>query len=73
MGGLLGAATMVLISLILLACSGGQPTPTPELAVGIVSRDLSVGPNRLAFYVLDSEQEPISLPEASGLTVLPSQ
>ena len=65
MGGLLGVATLVLTTLLLLACSGGQPTPAPELAVGIVSRDLSVGPNRLAFYLLDNEQEPISHPEAS--------
>ena len=54
------------------------PVPTPEstltpsevtegeLTVGLIATDLSVGPNRLAFFLLDSESGPVKADEAEA-------
>ena len=41
--------------------TAGPPRPdsAPELNVGVISTDLCIGTNRLAFFLLDSESEPV--------------
>ena len=56
--------------------SEATPRPTPatgtELNVGMISTDLGVGTNRIVFFLLDSDSEPITVPEADILTFFPA-
>ena len=87
------ALFLLITSLGLLACSGGEsvpescPTPAPnggsgatfvspsttELNVGVISTDVCTGPNRLAFFLLDSESETVSVPEVDVSTYYPAE
>ena len=55
---------LIPITLVLLACSGGEATPTPQPSANVISSDLGVGPNRLVFFLLDSDSNPVKTPEA---------
>lgn len=76
-----GILFLPLTVLIVLACGGEDsvpsptlspvPTPTPtstlidDMTVGVISTDLSIGPNRLAFFLLDKDRQTIKVPKAS--------
>ena len=49
------------------------PPPTTELSVGVISTDLCTGPNRLAFFLLDSESEPVRADEVEVSTYYPAE
>ena len=51
----------LLTAVALTACGGSSATSTPasSLSVGVLSSDLAVGPNRVAFFLLDSVTGPI--------------
>ena len=60
-------ATLALLAGVLMAaCSGPAPTPTPPgLVATVISTDLGVGTNRLAFAIVDREAgETVREPEA---------
>ena len=59
-----GVVSLSLATLVLLACSGGEATPTPSASANVISSDLSVGPNRMVFFLLDSDSNPIKTSEA---------
>ena len=61
---------LLFTTLALLACGGGAATPSPvpdptstprpageELSAEVISSDLSIGPNRLVFFLLDRDSE----------------
>ena len=68
------AASLVIGTLFLLACTGGEGAPTstspspsvpaPELQTTVISTDLSKGPNRLAFALLESAAGTVNVAEA---------
>ena len=68
-----GIVFLSLAVLIVLACGGDEPaatltsTPTPiaDVTVGVIATDLSIGPNRLTFFLLDKDQQTIRVPKAS--------
>ena len=72
--------SMFLALLLIVACSSPQPTPTPNptlsptvsggLTVQVISTDLSLGPNRLAFAVLQ-DGSTVDLSEVAVASVFP--
>ena len=73
-----GMVLTSLTALLIVACGGGDSIRCPgpesegELSAGIISTDLSVGQNRLAFFLLDSESEPVSVDEVDVTTCYPA-
>ena len=55
--------------------SAASPTDAPEseLSVVVISTDLCIGPNRLAFALLDGESGPVTTPEADISLYLPTE
>ena len=51
--------------LTVLACSGGEPPPTDELSIGVLSTDLGVGHNRLFFFLLEDDSSPVTADNAN--------
>ena len=59
----------------------GEPPPTPTstpvppaaLAIGVISTDLGAGVNRLVFFLLDSDSEPIKTPDAQVSIYFPAE
>ncbi len=45
--------------------STSTTTVTDDITVGVISTDLSIGPNRLAFFLLDNDRQTIRAPKAS--------
>ena len=81
---LAGIISLLFAILIPLACSGGEatrpkaesiaippPDPTAELSVGVISTDLSRGPNEVKFFLLDSDSQPVSTAEVDVSTFYP--
>ena len=58
------AALLASLVVSLGACSSSDPTPAPDYLVGVLSQDLSVGPQRFTFILLDPEREQIQVPHA---------
>ncbi len=52
----------------LAACSTQAEAPRPDYLAAVLSQDLSVGPQRLTFLVLDPEREQMQVPEAEVTT-----
>ncbi|MCE2463855.1 MAG: hypothetical protein J4F46_08100 [Dehalococcoidia bacterium] len=71
-----GGALLCFAVLTVLACSGGEPTPgaepSDELSIGVGSTDLGVGPNRLSFFLLDSDSTPVMVDRADVCTYHPA-
>ena len=78
---LVGTILAILSGLALMSCSGGQatlpatspPTPTPELAVQVISSDLSIGPNRLAFALLEKDFTHVGTDQVQVSTYRPGE
>ena len=82
---LAGATLLSLVTLATLACAGEEPTPVstptltntpqdkPELSVGVISTDLSLGSNRLAFFLLDRGSAPFTTAEADVSFYYPAE
>ena len=66
----LSALLLSVIMLVLLACSGGSKV---ELSLLVISTDLSVGPNRLAFALLDGDSGPVTTPDAEVSIYFPTE
>ena len=73
-----GTVLASLATLLIVACGGGDSIRCPgpesegELSASIIATDLSVGQNRLAFFLLDSESEPISVDVVDVSTCYPA-
>ena len=72
-----GGVLLWLAVLTVLACSGDGPTPatepSDELNIGILSTDLGVGPNRLFFFLLESDSSPVMVDRADVSTYHPAK
>ena len=51
-----------------VACSAEESSPPPDYLVAVLSQDLSVGPQRVAFIILDPEREQIQVPQVELTT-----
>ena len=58
------AALLACLLLGVVACSAEEESPTPDYLTAVLSQDLSVGPQRIAFIVLDPDRERIEVSQA---------
>ena len=71
------AALLACLLLGVVACSAEEESPTPDYLTAVLSQDLSVGPQRIAFIVLDQTEsvskspKPRSPPTTSAMTGKP--
>ena len=66
--GALFAALVASLAVCLTGCSPAEQSPAPDYLAAVLSQDLSVGPQRFTFFVLDPEREQIQVPEAEVTT-----
>ena len=57
-------ALLAILVVCLTACSSDETTPLPSYLTAVLSQDLSVGPQRIAFIVLDPDRERIEVSQA---------
>ena len=72
-----GGVFLWFATLMVLACSGGEPAPTSgppaELSIGVLSTDLGVGHNRLFFSLLEGDSSPVMVDEANVSIYYPAE
>ena len=72
-----GGVSLWLAVLTVLACSGDEPNlatePSDELSIGVLSTDLGVGPNRLFFFLSESDSSPVMVDRVDVSTYHPAK
>ncbi len=66
--GALFAALVASLAVCLTGCSSAEESAAPDYLVAAASQDLSIGPQRFTFYVLDPDRKQIKVPEAEVTT-----